>query len=99
MDILLSSAFAVTLFSVSLVLFRVLMIIALIGILAFYLCFLRALKREFSRTHPARNRIRHMAGLSSGSVHRSLRHWGISQRPLHDVSNAEDSVDVAMTDE
>jgi hypothetical protein len=99
MDILLSSTLAVTLFSVSLVLFRVLMIIALIAILAFYLCFLSALKREFSRTHPARNRIRHMMGLSSGSVHRGSRHLGVSQRPLHDVSHGEDSVDVAMTDE
>jgi hypothetical protein len=99
MDILLSSTLAVTLFSVSLVLLRALIMIALLGILAFYLCFLRALKREFSRNHPARNRIRHMTGLSSWLVNRRLRHLGVSQRPLHDVSHREDSVDVAMTDE
>jgi hypothetical protein len=99
MDMLLSSASAVTLFSVSLVVFRVLMIIALLGILAFYLYFLRALKREFSRTHPARNRIRHMTGLSSGSVNRRLGHLEALRRPLHDVSHCEDSVDVAMTDD
>jgi hypothetical protein len=99
MDMFLSSAFAVTLFSVSLVFFRVLMIIALLGILAFYLCFLRALEREYSRTRPARNRRRYLAGLSSGSVHRRLQHLDVSQRPLHDVSHREDSVDVAMTDD
>lgn len=99
MDMFLSSAFAVTLFSVSLVFFRLIMMIELLGILALYLCFLRALKREFSRTHPANNRIRYLAGLSSEFVHRRLRHLDVSQRPLHDVSHREDSVDVAMADD
>jgi hypothetical protein len=99
MDMLLSSAFAVTLFSVSLFFFRMLMMLALLGILGFYLCFLRALRREFSRTHPARNRIRHILGLSSRSVNRRLRHLDVSQGSLHDVSHREDSVDVAMTDD
>lgn len=99
MDMFFNGALALTLFSFLLVFFRVLMIVALLGILAFYLCFLCALKRESSRIHPARNRLRHMTGLSSASVNRRLGHLEVLRRPLHDVSHREDSVDVAMTDD
>jgi hypothetical protein len=99
MDMLLSSAFAVTLFSVSLVFFRALVMIALLGILGFYLCFLRALQREFSRSHPARKRKRLHARLSSWTAKKSLLHLAVLRCSLHDVSHRKDSVDVAMTDD
>jgi hypothetical protein len=99
MDMFFSSAFEVTLFSASHIFLRALMMVALLGILAFYLGFLHALRREFSRTHSAQNRVRYLGGLSSRSVHRRLRQVDVSQRSLHDVSHREDSINVAMADE
>jgi hypothetical protein len=97
MDMLLGSAFAVTL-PISLVFSRALVVVLVVGVVGFYLRFLWAIQREVSRSHPARNRKRPLTRLSSWTAKRWL-HLAVSQCSLHDVSHRKDSVDVAMTDD
>jgi|ERR1700728_713838 hypothetical protein len=97
MYMLLGRALAVTL-GISLVFFRALVMVLVVGVVGFYLRFLWAIQREVSRSHPPRSRKRPLTRLSSWTAKRWL-HLAVSQCSLHDVSHRKDSVDVAMTDD
>jgi hypothetical protein len=98
MYMLLGRALPITLFPISLVFSRALVIVLVVGVVGFYLRFLWAIQREVSRSHPARDRKRPLTRLSSWTAKRWL-HLAVSQGSLHDVSHRKDSVDVAMTDD